>query len=304
MYEEEMAAAESSNVTSLDSAREKILSVGPNEENDDGYELDPVDEESPSVSDDEPTSDDSVESSDAVVQETPEVETKEDPRFAAIFSQLETIAKAIAAPKEQPTPEAKVEEPFPERDFSVYWTNEEVRKREMLKFDLDPKNILDQIQYRNIIAVEAERYERKRELHQLQAKIDKFNETFSTYQQEQQAAPIIKQTVSLFKQYEAKHTIPKSVAKPLQSRVAELIQEGSQPEAAIKAAFKEFSDVVKVKKEEKKLERDPVKVKVQQAAAMVGQGNNSNIKASGGAKRGSTESLESLRTSLFRSGRG
>ena len=46
MNEQEAAAAESSNVTSLDSAREKILSVGPNEENDDGYELDPVDEES------------------------------------------------------------------------------------------------------------------------------------------------------------------------------------------------------------------------------------------------------------------
>lgn len=302
MNEQEAAAAESSNVTSLDSAREKILSVGPNEENDDGYELDPVDEESSSVSDDEPISDDSVESMDEPEQAP--VVSQEDPRFAAIFSQLETIAKAIATPKEQAIPEAKVEEPFPERDFSVYWTNEDVRKREMLKFDLDPKNILDQIQYRNIIAVEAERYERKRELHQLQAKIDKFNETFSTYQQEQQAAPIIKQTVSLFKQYEAKHTIPKSVARPLQSRVAELIQEGSQPEAAIKAAFKEFSDVVKAKKEEKKLERDPVKVKVQQAAAIVGQGNNSNIKASGGAKRGSTESLESLRTSLFRSGRG
>lgn len=302
MNEQEAAAAESSNVTSLDSAREKILSVGPNEENDDGYELDPVDEESSSVSDDEPISDDSVESMDEPEQAP--VVSQEDPRFAAIFSQLETIAKAIATPKEQAIPEVKVEEPFPERDFSVYWTNEDVRKREMLKFDLDPKNILDQIQYRNIIAVEAERYERKRELHQLQAKIDKFNETFSTYQQEQQAAPIIKQTVSLFKQYEAKHTIPKSVARPLQSRVAELIQEGSQPEAAIKAAFKEFSDVVKAKKEEKKLERDPVKVKVQQAAAIVGQGNNSNIKASGGAKRGSTESLESLRTSLFRSGRG
>ena len=76
------------------------------------------------------------------------------------------------------------------------------------------------------------------------------------------------------------------------------------PEAAIKAAFKEFSVVVKAKKEEKKLVRDPVKVKVQQAAAIVGQGNNSNIKASGGAKRGSTESLASLRDSLFRSGRG
>ena len=158
-----------------------------------------------------------MESSDAVVQETPEVETKEDPRFAAIFSQLETIAKGYCSTERAPYSEAKVEEPFPERDFSVYWTNEEVRKREILKFDLDPKNILDQIQYRNIIAVEAERYERKRELHQLQAKIDKFNETFSTYQQEQQAAPIIKQTVSLFNNMRLKHTIPKSVAKPLQS---------------------------------------------------------------------------------------
>lgn len=297
---EQQASESSSNVTSLESAREKLLSVGPNEENDDGYELDPPDEEPVDVSSDEPVSDDVVES----VDEPPQVEAKEDPRFAAIFSQLETIAKAIAAPKEEVLPEAKAEEPFPDRDFSVYWTNEEIRKREMLKFDLDPKNILDQIQYRNIIAVEAERYERKRELHQLQAKIDKFNETFSTYQQEQQAAPIIKQAVSIFKQYEAKHVIPKSVARPLQSRIAELIQEGGAPEAAIKAAFKEFSDVVKAKKEEKKLERDPVKVKVQQAAAIVGQGNNSNIKASGGAKRGSTESLASLRDSLFRSGRG
>lgn len=297
---EQQASESSSNVTSLESAREKLLSVGPNEENDDGYELDPPDEEPVDVSSDEPVSDDVVEP----VDEPPQVEAKEDPRFAAIFSQLETIAKAIAAPKEEVLPEAKAEEPFPDRDFSVYWTNEEIRKREMLKFDLDPKNILDQIQYRNIIAVEAERYERKRELHQLQAKIDKFNETFSTYQQEQQAAPIIKQAVSIFKQYEAKHVIPKSVARPLQSRIAELIQEGGAPEAAIKAAFKEFSDVVKAKKEEKKLERDPVKVKVQQAAAIVGQGNNSNIKASGGAKRGSTESLASLRDSLFRSGRG
>ena len=267
--------------SSLEAARNKVLDSTTIDEDQD----EPVIEEEQELSDDSPSTPTVEEPTEDTEEE--EVEETPDPILARLEEMAAKLDKFTAK-------EEKVEE-VKEPDWAAYLSNQQLREYNMKKLGLDPTNQYDYYRYESHVAAVAQNWHRE----QQQKQIEELKSTIKQYQEEQRAAPIIKETVTTFNKVATTYNIPKSIERPLQSRVADLVQEGIAPKVAVAQAFKEFSDVVKPKA--KTTTKDPVKARMQAASAVVGVGNNSNFKSSGTAKKGSKASLELVRSKLFSS---
>ena len=226
-----------------------------------------------------------------VETEEEELVEAQEPESNPILDRLEELAAKIEqfAPKEQPKEEDK------EPNWAAFLNNESLRIKEMKKLNLDPDNVLHYTRYENYVQNVALNWK----LEQLAKQIANSTNTLTQYQNEQKAMPIIQETVSAFNKKAEAHTIPKSVLRSMQRDVADLVESGVKPKVAVEQVFKNFGDVVKAKPKAA-APKDPAKVRMQTASAVVGTGNNSNIK-SGTAKKGSKASLELVRSKLFSS---